>query len=71
MTKKPFNYQQAIDELNEILEGLQQESVDVDELSAKVKRATELISLCKEKIQKTEFEVKKILKKFEEDEHSD
>ena len=70
MTKKPLKYQDAISELNEILEGLQQESVDVDELSSKVKRATELISLCKQKIQKTELEVKKILKKFEEDENT-
>ena len=71
MSKKPVKYQQAIDELNAILESLQQESVDVDELSAKVKRATELITLCKDKIQKTEFEVKKILKRFEEDERTD
>ena len=71
MSKKPVKYRQAIDELNEILESLQEESVDVDELSAKVKRATELIALCKDKIQKTEFEVKKILKDFEDDERSD
>ena len=71
MSKKPLKYQDAVGELNEILEDLQQENVDVDELSIKVKRATELITLCKEKIQKTELEVKNILKKFTQDEHTD
>ncbi|MFC1515100.1 exodeoxyribonuclease VII small subunit [Candidatus Omnitrophota bacterium] len=71
MTKKPLKYRDAVDELNAILEDLQQESVDVDELSTKVRRATELIALCKQKIQKTELEVKKILKKFEEDDNTD
>ena len=71
MTKKPLKYQDAVNELNEILEDIQQENVDVDELSTKVKRATELITSCKQKIQKTELEVKNILKKFAQDEHTD
>ncbi|MBN2120894.1 MAG: exodeoxyribonuclease VII small subunit [Candidatus Omnitrophica bacterium] len=70
MTKKIFKYQEAIDQLKGILEDLQAENIDVDELSVKVKTATELIKICKEKIQKTEMEVKKIIKKFEEDDNS-
>lgn len=65
MTKKNFKYSQAIKELNDILEDLQSEQIDVDQLSMKVKRATELIKLCKDKIQKTEIEVKQIVKEFE------
>jgi exonuclease VII small subunit len=47
------------------LEGLQSDSVDVDEVSVKVKRAVELIKVAREKIEKTEFEVKKIVKEFD------
>ena len=71
MTKKPLSYQEATAELSEILEDLQSENVDVDELSTKVKRATELIKVCRDKIQKTELEVKKIIKKFEKEENQD
>ena len=67
MSKKTFKYSQALDELNRILQDLQSENVDVDEVSAKVKRAMELIRVCKDKIQATEMEVKKIVKEFEQE----
>ena len=65
--KRELKYSQAIEELNQIVEDLQKETVDVDELSSKVKRAVELIKLCKEKIHKTELEVKNIVKELEEE----
>jgi len=65
MAKKEIKYLEAMEELNGILEGLQSDSVDVDEVSVKVKRAVELIKMAREKIEKTEFEVKKIVKEFE------
>jgi len=67
MSKKVIGYSEAVSELSTILDGLESERIDVDEVSLKVKRAIELISLCREKITKTEFEVKKIVKEFEED----
>ncbi len=66
MSKKDIKYSKAIEELNDILAGLESENIDVDEVSEKVKRATELIRICREKIAKTESEVKKIVKEFEE-----
>jgi len=65
MSKKPIKYSEAINELNSILEDLESERVDVDELSVKVKRVVELIKLCREKIETTEFEVRKIVKEFD------
>ena len=41
------------------------ETVDVDVLTEKVKRATYLIKLCKRKLRETDKEVKNILKEFE------
>ena len=67
MAKKPLKYSEAILELTEILSGLESESIDVDDVSVKVKRAIELINLCKDKISKTELEVRKIVKEFEKD----
>jgi exodeoxyribonuclease VII small subunit len=67
MSKKSIQYSEAIEELNSILEGLESERIDVDEVSLKVKRAVELIRFCREKIAKTEMEVKKIVKEFEKD----
>ncbi|MFH1768897.1 MAG: exodeoxyribonuclease VII small subunit [Candidatus Omnitrophota bacterium] len=67
MGKKTLKYSEAMDELNQILEDLQSERIDLDDLSAKVKRATELIRLCKDKIKNTEMEVTKIVKEFEQE----
>ncbi len=67
MSKKVVKYSDAIGELNAILDDLQSERVDVDEVSVKVKRAVELVNLCREKIEKTELEVRKIVKEFEKD----
>lgn len=65
MSKKAVKYGEAINELNKILSDLESEEIDVDCVSVKVKRAVELIKLCREKIQKTEMEVKEIVKEFD------
>ncbi|UCD15933.1 MAG: exodeoxyribonuclease VII small subunit [Candidatus Omnitrophota bacterium] len=67
MSKKSIKYSQARDELNKILQDLESERIDVDEVSIKVSRAIELIKLCRQKIDKTELQVNKIVKEFEED----
>ncbi|MCK9574110.1 MAG: exodeoxyribonuclease VII small subunit [Candidatus Omnitrophica bacterium] len=65
MSKKTIKYNEAISELNGILSDLESERVDVDELTIRVKRAVELIKLCREKIEETELEVRKIVKEFD------
>jgi len=65
MGRKILKYYQAIEELGHILDGLESENIDVDELSIKVKRAVELIRLCKNRIHNTEMEVKKIVGELE------
>ncbi len=64
MKDKP-NYSDAIEEIESIVEEIESETVDVDVLTEKVKRATYLIKLCKEKLRETDKEVKNILKEFE------
>jgi exodeoxyribonuclease VII small subunit len=65
MAKKEIKYSEAVDELNQILADLEAERIDVDQVSAKVKKAVELIKLCRTRIENTEMEVKTIVKDFE------
>ncbi len=60
------NYKEAIEEIEAIVEEIESESIDVDVIAEKVKRATSLIKYCKEKLRKTDDEVKKVLKDFDE-----
>jgi len=59
--KKAKNYVEAINELNQIIEDIENDELDVDNLSVKIKRASELFEFCKEKLHKTEEEVEKIM----------
>lgn len=61
-------YREALEEIEAIVEEIESESVDIDVLTDRVKRATFLIKLCKAKLKKTDDEVKKVLKEFEEEE---
>ena len=65
MSKRGVKYSEAMQELDAILDGLESEQIDVDDVSLKVKKAVELINLCREKIEKTELDVRKIVKDFE------
>jgi exodeoxyribonuclease VII small subunit len=62
MTKKELTYQQAIAEVEKILELLEGSTENVDAMSAAVKRATELLQLCHKKLRDTEEELEKQLK---------
>lgn len=62
MSKKNVSYKEAITEIEEILRQLENNELDVDELSEKVKRVSLLVTLCKEKLHNTEEEIDKILK---------
>jgi len=60
-----LNYTDAFEELQRIVNDIERGEISVDELSEKVKRATELIKICKTKLTTTEEDVKKILKDLE------
>lgn len=65
MAEKKVSFNQAVEELETILEKIESGDLDVDELSGKVKRASELIRLCKGKLKKTEEEIENIFKEME------
>ena len=66
MAKKEIKYSDALEELSDIVDRIDNEEVDVDELSENVKKALILIKLCKAKLQKTEEEVQQVLKELDE-----
>jgi exodeoxyribonuclease VII small subunit len=65
MTKK-ISYKEAVAEIEDILSKIENEELDVDELSDKVKRVSSLIKICKQKLFKTEEEVERILDEIDE-----
>ncbi len=62
MTKKNQTYASALAEIEEIVRNIEEEKYAIDELAEKVKRVSELIAYCKEKLYETEKEVQAILK---------
>ena len=58
-------YQKSIKRLEEIINKIENEEIDVDELADRVKEAVLLIKTCKERIEKAECEVKKIVDDFD------
>lgn len=65
--KRNETYKEALAEIEGIISEIESESIDVDLLAAKVKRAAGLIKFCKEKLAKTEAEVSDILEEFEKE----
>ncbi len=61
---KTIKYSEAVKKIEENISNIESEEIDVDELSQKVKETAQLISLCKEKIEKAELEVKKVVEDF-------
>ena len=61
-----LKYNKAIKRLEEIINNIENEEIDVDDLSARVKEAVDLIKVCKNKIEKAELEVKQVVENFEE-----
>ena len=53
-------YEQAVTELEEILDALSDDDRDVDHLAEQVKRATELVKICRDRIAAARLEVKEI-----------
>jgi exodeoxyribonuclease VII small subunit len=67
MEKKKITYKDAIEEIEEIVSLMENEELDVDDLTVKVKRAAQLLKFCKEKLYETENEVAKIMKDMEKE----
>ena len=61
-----IKYNKAVERLDEIINKIESNTIDVDDLSLKVKEAIDLIKLCKAKIDKAELEVKQVVEHLSE-----
>lgn len=64
MSKK-LTYSAALEELENIIQEIEIEDISIDNLSAKVKRASTLLKFCKEKLRSTESDINTILGEME------
>ena len=61
MAKDQISYSEAYSKLQEILFQIESDKLDVDELSSKIKEASTLLKVCKDKLFVANKETKKII----------
>lgn len=61
MTKEKISYSEALAEIESILHKIEEGNLDVDDLTKKVSRVTELLKICRDRLYKTETQINQIL----------
>ncbi len=61
--EKTQTYEQAMAELEKIVDGMEQGQLDIDTLGSQLKKAKQLITLCRDRLAKTDAEIKELLEK--------
>ena len=56
-----MKYEKAVCKLEEIVSAIESRKMNLDELTTKLQEAKKLIVFCKERLEKTDEEIKKIL----------
>ncbi len=64
---KKLSFGEAVSEVETILSELESDDVDIDTLGSEVKRAVELIQVCREKLEKTDREVRELVADLQSD----
>lgn len=64
--KSELNYEDAYNELSDIVAQIEDEEVSVDDLAEKMKRASFLLNFCSSKLRDTEEAVSRIIRDMEE-----
>lgn len=65
-TAAELSFRDAMDELEGILERIEGEEIDIDRLAEELRRAAQLLDLCRGKIRKAEVEVTQIVQSLEQ-----
>jgi exodeoxyribonuclease VII small subunit len=58
-----MKYEEALQQLETIVRKMEAGEYDIDELSEQLKQSQKLIKLCKDKLTKTDADIKKLLDK--------
>ena len=60
-----LGFRQAMEELEGILQRIEGEEIDIDQLAQELRRAAQLLDLCRGKIRRAEVEVTQIVQSLE------
>lgn len=63
-----LRFGEAIEELENTLRRVESEEIDIDDLADELKKAAQLLEICREKIRQAELEVTQIVQALDEDE---
>ena len=58
---KDVNYEEAVRQLEDIVEKMERGELDVDSMASRLQQAQGLIKLCKQKLKHTDDEIQKLL----------
>ena len=61
MAKQEMKYEEAVAQLEAIVHRMETGELDLDSLADELKKAQKLIKMCKDKLTKTDEEIKKML----------
>ena len=60
---KEIKYEEAVHKLETIVDKMERGELDIDSMAAQLKEAQELVKLCKQKLKRTDNEIRKLLEK--------
>lgn len=63
MKQEHKTYEEALHELEAIVDKMENNQLGLDELTSQLKHAQQLIKLCKDRLTKTDAEIRRILEK--------
>ncbi|MCF8332382.1 MAG: exodeoxyribonuclease VII small subunit [Bacteroidales bacterium] len=66
MSNNNISYQKAFEELQTIVNKMENSGISIDELGVKIKRASELLKICRDKLYETEENISDTLKEIGE-----
>jgi exodeoxyribonuclease VII small subunit len=61
MAKKKLTYSEAMNEIETILAHIENDELEIDDLTEKIKRTAELLQICKGKLTETDEAVQKLM----------
>ena len=60
---KDIKYGEAVRQLEKIVDKMESGELDIDSMAAQLKKAQELVKLCKDKLKRTDADIQKLLEK--------
>lgn len=60
---KDIKYEEAVRQLEKIVDKMESGELDIDSMAAQLKKAQELVKLCKDKLKRTDADIQKLLER--------